>query len=59
MNMNRWCPFTLAEKQNHLLASCSNMAQAEQVIYQWVKEDRIGPKQMSEMLIVCFKAFVY
>jgi hypothetical protein len=41
------------------IQSKDSMQSAEKVIYQWVKEDKISPAQMSDLLITAYKKFVY
>jgi 5-bromo-4-chloroindolyl phosphate hydrolysis protein len=55
--INRWSDYMISDKQRKLLDSCTDMSQAEKIIYQWVKQDHISPKQMGELLIECHKRF--
>ena len=57
--MNRWDTYTLAEKKQYLVDHGTDMRQVEKIIYQWVKDDRISPKEMGELLIACYKKLVY
>ena len=50
----RWSEYELKEKRARL-ALCSSMKEAEKLIYQWVKEGRIGPSQMSELIVEMYK----
>ena len=48
------------EKQTlALVKECSNMKQAEELIFQLVKEGCITPAIMSELIIYAYKQFVY
>ena len=41
------------------IQSEDSMKSAEKLIYQWVKQDKISPAQMSDLLLNAYKMFGY
>jgi len=50
MNTRRFNEFDYRDATAKIL-SASDISIAEKLIYQWVKQDKISPRQMSELLI--------
>jgi hypothetical protein len=53
--MKHWDMGKLRQRVNE----CRDMSDAEKLIYQWVKQDKISPAQMGELLIFAHKIFVF
>lgn len=52
----RFNKYELKEKEDFLLG-LPNMAAAERIIFQWVKDDKLSPAAMSHLILLCSRYF--
>lgn len=57
--LNRFLEIEFQQKRNDLLKKSSSMLEFEKVVYGWVKQNKISPSQMRELIIDGFKKFLY